>query len=58
MREQPPKRHSPNGTPLGRSADDIWFGPSYSTESPRAARLWWRIRDLLHWPMRNSSRWR
>ncbi|MFC0843393.1 hypothetical protein ACFH04_06530 [Streptomyces noboritoensis] len=56
MGEEFPGRYSPDGTPLGRSADSIWFGPSYSTESPRAARLWWRIRDLLHWPVKNSSR--
>ncbi|PKV77083.1 hypothetical protein [Streptomyces sp. TLI_146] len=56
MGDQPPQHYSPEGTPLGRSADNTWFGPSYSTESPRAARLWWRIRDLLHRPVKNSGR--
>ncbi|WP_438292637.1 hypothetical protein [Streptomyces sp. HUAS TT7] len=55
MVEQPPKRYSPEGTPLGRSADNIWFGNSYSTETPRARKLWWRIRDVLHWPVKNSK---
>ncbi|MFI1106296.1 hypothetical protein [Streptomyces melanogenes] len=55
MGDQPPQRYSPEGTPLGRSADNLWFGPGYSTEIPRAARLWWRIRDLLHWPVKNSG---
>ncbi|WP_158942416.1 hypothetical protein [Streptomyces sp. ERV7] len=55
MGGQLPKRYSPEGTPLGRSADNIWFGPSYSTETPRAARLRWRIRDVLHRPVKNSS---
>ncbi|WP_329395024.1 hypothetical protein [Streptomyces melanogenes] len=48
MTEEPSRRYSPDGTPLGRSADTIWFGSTYSTESPHAARLRWRIRDLLH----------
>lgn len=55
MTEEPSRRYSPDGTPLGRSADTIWFGNTYSTESPRAARLRWRIRDLLHWPVKNGK---
>ncbi|MEU1075118.1 MULTISPECIES: hypothetical protein [unclassified Streptomyces] len=54
--EQVPKRYSPEGTPLGRSADNNSAGPSYATETARAVRLWWRIRDLLHWPVKNSQR--
>ncbi|MEU5438443.1 hypothetical protein AB0G73_34535 [Streptomyces sp. NPDC020719] len=54
MAEEPPRRYSPEGTPLGRNADNISFDTSYSTETPRAARLRWRIRDLLHWPVKNS----
>ncbi|MGW2814072.1 hypothetical protein [Streptomyces sp. NPDC001415] len=55
MVEQLPKRYSPDGTPLGRSADNLSFGNSYSTETPRARSLWWRIRDVLHRPVKNSK---
>lgn len=56
MAEQPPTRYSPEGTPLGRSADNTWFGTSYSTETPRAHKLWWRIRTALRRPVENSNR--
>ncbi|WP_329127244.1 hypothetical protein [Streptomyces sp. NBC_01465] len=56
MADEQPERYAREGTPLGRTADDVAFGPSYSTETPHRRRLWWRIRDLLRWPMKNSSR--
>ncbi|MGI5401955.1 hypothetical protein ACQEVG_21425 [Streptomyces sp. CA-135486] len=56
MVDKPPERYPREGIPLGRSADSIWFGHSYSTETPRARKLWWRIRDVLHWPVKNSKR--
>ncbi|WP_435215395.1 hypothetical protein [Streptomyces sp. bgisy034] len=55
MVEQPPTRYSPEGTPLGRTADNIRLGNSYATETPRARKLWWRIRDVLRWPVKNSE---
>jgi hypothetical protein len=55
MVEQPPRRYSPEGTPLGRSADDIRLGNSYSADTPRARKLRWRIRDLLRWPVKNGA---
>jgi hypothetical protein len=39
---------------LGRSADNIWLSNSYSTETPRTRKLWWRIRDALRRPVKNS----
>ncbi|MFF3585374.1 hypothetical protein [Streptomyces mirabilis] len=56
MVEQPPTRYSPEGTPLGRSADNIWLSNSYSTETPRARKLWWRIRDALRRPVNSEQR--
>ncbi|MFH0520964.1 hypothetical protein ACHBTE_27770 [Streptomyces sp. M41] len=59
MVDNPPERYPREGIPLGRSAESIWFGHSYSTETPRARKLWWRIRDVLRRPVRNSeSRYR
>jgi hypothetical protein len=55
MAEHPPTKYSPESTPLGRSADNIWLGNSYSAETPRARKLWWRIRDVLRWPVKNSK---
>ncbi|MCX4405282.1 hypothetical protein OG840_27625 [Streptomyces sp. NBC_01764] len=55
MVQQPPTRYSPEGTPLGRSADNIWLSNSYSTETPRTRKLWWRIRDALRRPVKNSE---
>ncbi|MCH0558680.1 MULTISPECIES: hypothetical protein [Streptomyces] len=55
MVEQPPTRYSPEGTPLGRGADNVRFGNSYSTETPRVRTLWWRIRDALRWPVQNDE---
>ncbi|MFF7982010.1 hypothetical protein ACFZDK_23255 [Streptomyces sp. NPDC007901] len=54
MVEQPPTRYSPEGTPLGRTADNIRFSTSYSAETPRARKLWWRLRDVLRRPAKNS----
>ncbi|MBB5122085.1 hypothetical protein [Streptomyces eurocidicus] len=55
MTEHPPRRYSPEGTPLGRTADDVRPGNDYSTETPRARRLWWRVRDVLRRPVKNSE---
>ncbi len=55
MVEQPPARYSPEGTPLGRTAEAIRFSTSYSTETPRARKLWWRVRDALRRPVRNGT---
>ncbi|WP_158717033.1 hypothetical protein [Streptomyces rimosus] len=55
MGEQPPERYSPDGTPLGRTADNTRFGTSYSTETPPARKLWWRIRDVLRSPVKNNK---
>lgn len=55
MAEHPPPRYSPEGTPLGRSADNTRVGNSYSTETPRARKLWWRVRDALSRPVKNSK---
>ena len=54
MVEQPPTRYSPEGTPLGRTANAIRFTTSYSTETPRARKLRWLIRDVLRRPVKNS----
>ncbi|MFF4359508.1 hypothetical protein [Streptomyces sp. NPDC001604] len=50
-----PSRYSPEGTPLGRTADDIGFTTGYSTGTPRARKLRWRIRDVLRRPVKNST---
>lgn len=55
MVEQPPTRYSPEGTPLGRTPDHIRFADSYSSETPRTRKLWWRIRGVLRVPVKNSS---
>jgi hypothetical protein len=55
MVEQPPARYSPEGTPLGRTADDIRFKATYSTEDSRARKLWWRIRDVLRRPTNHTG---
>ncbi|MFI6561203.1 hypothetical protein [Streptomyces sp. NPDC050534] len=55
MVEQPPTRYSPEGTPLGRTADDMRFTTSYSTETPRARKLRWLIRDVLRRPVKFSK---
>ncbi|MGW1953398.1 hypothetical protein ACWCPI_11590 [Streptomyces sp. NPDC001920] len=55
MVEQPPTRYSPEGTPLGRTADNIRLGNSYATDAPRARKLWWCIRDVLRRPVKNSG---
>ncbi|MGC0418077.1 hypothetical protein [Embleya sp. AB8] len=52
---EPPTKYSPEGTPLGRSADDIPLGNNYSAETPRARKLWRRIRDVLRRPVRNNK---
>jgi hypothetical protein len=54
MVEQPPTRYSPEGTPLGRTANDIRFTTDYSTETPHARKLWWLIRDVLRRPVKNG----
>ncbi|WP_316776010.1 hypothetical protein [Streptomyces sasae] len=54
MAEQPPTRYSPEGTPLGRAADNNGSGTSYSTETPHARKLWWRIRGVLRRPVKSS----
>jgi hypothetical protein len=54
MVEQPLTRYSPEGTPLGRTANDIRFTASYSTGTPQARKLRWLIRDLLRRPVKNS----
>jgi len=55
MVEQPPTRYSPEGTPLGRTADDVRFNTSYSTETRRARKLRWRIRDVFRRPVKSSG---
>ncbi|MFD8725538.1 hypothetical protein ACFV2H_48280 [Streptomyces sp. NPDC059629] len=55
MVEEPPERYSPEGTPLGRTADDNRSGTGYSTETPHARKLWWRIRDVLRRPVKSSG---
>jgi hypothetical protein len=54
MVDRPPTRYSPHGTPLRRAGDDTGSGISYSTETLRARKLWWRIRDVIRWPVRQS----
>lgn len=55
MVEQPPTpRHSPHGTPLGSSVGGTESAVSYSAETPRACRLWWRVRGVLRWPVRQG----
>ncbi|MGW1744741.1 hypothetical protein ACWCRD_03805 [Streptomyces sp. NPDC002092] len=55
MQRDIPPRYSPEGTPLGRTSDDIGFSTGYSTGTPRARKLWWRIRDVLRRPVKNST---
>lgn len=55
MVDNVPKRYPREGVPLGRSADDVELNQSYSTETPSTRRLWWRIRDVLRRPVRNSD---
>jgi hypothetical protein len=54
----PEERYPREGRPLGRSVDNQWFGVSYSTQTPRVQRLWWRIRTLLRRPVRSHRRTR
>ncbi|WP_158813464.1 hypothetical protein [Streptomyces rimosus] len=55
MVEPTPTRYSPEGTPLRRTAVDIRFGNSYSTETPPARKLWWRIRGVLRSAVKNNK---
>ena len=55
MQRDIPPRYSREGTPLGRTADDIGLSTGYSTGTPRARKLWWRIRDVLRRPVKNST---
>ncbi|GAA2486054.1 hypothetical protein [Streptomyces longisporus] len=55
MQRDMPPRYSPEGTPLGRTADDLRFSTGYSTRTPRARKLWWRIRGVLRRPVKNST---
>lgn len=55
MQRDMPARYSPEGTPLGRTADDIRCGTGHSTGTPRARKMWWRVRDVLRRPVKNST---
>jgi len=56
MAGNPQERYSREGTPLGRTAEEITFTHGYGTGTARSRKLWWRVRDLLRRPVRNSGR--
>ncbi|UXY27815.1 hypothetical protein [Streptomyces sp. HUAS TT20] len=51
MGQTPHEKYPPEGKPLGRGPGYESKTPvAYSTETPAARKLWWRIRAVLKWP--------